>query len=138
MSRGLPIVSAVLTFALLGAPIAQATGVQAVAPIEGYACMQLARDAAHLMDPASAPPMLAAPSADASTLGIAPYVVIARMPPRVVNGYAETLWLGSTRDRPVTGWVSAGALLPFHSAAAPGSSCTPTWMSNGRAGVLTR
>ena len=88
--------------------------------------MQLARDAAHLMDPTSAPPMLAAPSADAPTLGTAPYVVIARVPARVVNGYAETLWLGSTRDRPVPGWVSAGVLLPFRSTTAPGSNCTPT------------
>jgi hypothetical protein len=127
-----------LALALFGGSIAYAAGVQAVAPIDGYACMQLARDAAHLMDPASAPPMLASPSADAPTLGTAPYVVIARVPARVVNGYAETLWLGSTRDRPITGWVSAGALLPFHSTTAPGSSCTPTWMSNGRAGVLTQ
>jgi len=138
MSKGFPFLSAVLTFAIFGVSVAQAVGVQAVAPIEGYACMQLARDAAHLMDPASAPPMLAAPSPDAPTLGIAPYVVIARVPARVVNGYAETLWLGSTRDHPVTGWVSAGVLLPFRSATAPGSSCAPTWMSNGRAGVLTR
>jgi hypothetical protein len=138
MSRGLPIVSAALALAIFGASVAQGAGVQAVAPIEGYACMQLARDAAHLMDPASAPPMLAAPSADAPTLGTAPYVVIARAPERVVNGYAETLWLGSTRDHPVTGWVSAGVLLPFQSATAPGARCTPTWMSNGRAGVLTQ
>ena len=124
--------------ALFFAEPSQAAGVQAVAPIEGYACMQLARDAAHLMDPASAPPMLSAPDANAPTLGIAPYVVIARAPARIVNGYAETLWLGSTRDHPVTGWVSAGVLLPFHSTTAPGARCTPSWMSNGRAGVLTR
>jgi hypothetical protein len=138
MSRGLPLVSAALALAILAASVARGAGVQAVAPIEGYACMQLARDATHLMDPASAPPMLSAPSADAPTLGTAPYVVIARVPARVVNGYAETLWLGSTRDHPVTGWVSAGVLLPFRSTTEPGASCTPTWMSNGRAGVLTR
>lgn len=138
MSKSFPFLSAALAFAVLGVPVAQGAGVQAVAPIEGYTCMQLARDAAHLMDPTSAPPMLAAPSADAPTLGTAPYVVIARVPARVVNGYAETLWLGSTRDHPVPGWVSAGVLLPFRSTTAPGSNCTPTWMSNGRAGVLTR
>ena len=100
--------------------------------------MQLARDAAHLRDAASVPLMLSAPSPDAPNLGIAPYIVIARAPERVVNGYAETLWLGSTRDHPVTGWVSAGVLLPFHSTNAPSTHCTPAWMSNGRAGVMTR
>src|SRR4051794_36075940 len=138
MSRGVPIVSAALALAICATSLAQGAGVQAVSPIEGYVCMQLARDAAHLMDPASAPPMLAAPSVGAPTLGTAPYIVIARVPERVVNGYAEALWLGSTRDHPVTGWVSAGVLLPFHSTSAPGARCTPTWMSNGRAGVLTR
>ena len=138
MSKDLAFLSAALAFAGLGVSFAQGAGVQAVAPIEGYACMQLARDAEHLMDLASAPPMLAAPSVNAPTLGIAPYIVIARVPARVVNGYAETLWLGSTRDHPVTGWVSAGVLLPFRSTTAPDASCTPTWMSNGRAGVLTR
>ena len=124
--------------ALGGFDASFAQGVQAVAPIDGYACMQLARDAAHLMDASSVTPMLSAPLADASSLGAAPYVVIARAPERVVNGYAETLWLGSTRDHPVTGWVSAGVLLPYRSNTAPGARCTPTWMSNGRAGVLTR
>src|SRR4051812_8653421 len=138
MSRGLAIVSAALALAIFDSSVAEPAGIQAVAPIEGYACKQLARDAAHLMDPASAPPMLAAPSANALTLGTAPFVVIARVPERVINGYAETLWLGSTRDHPVTGWVSAGVLLPFQSTTVPGASCTPTWMSNGRAGVLTR
>src|SRR3954453_19128584 len=121
-----------------GDALAQGTGVQATAPIQGYACMQLARDAAHLKDPSSMPAMLSAPAPNASSLGIAPYIVIARTPERVVNGYAETLWLGSPRDHPVTGWVSAGALLPFHSTTAPGAHCTPAWMSNGRAGVMIR
>lgn len=137
MIKNLPCLAA-CALALLAALPVSAAGVQAVAPIEGYACMQLARDAAHLMDPTSAPPMLSAPDASAPTLGIAPYVVIARVPARVVNGYAETLWLGSTRDHPVTGWVSAGALLPYRSTTAPGARCTPTWMNNGRAGVLTQ
>lgn len=111
------------------------TGLQAVAPIDGYKCMQLARDASHLMDAASSPRMLAAPSPDASSLGVAPYIVIVRSPERVINGYAETLWLGSSRDHPVAGWVSAGALLPYHSAAGPAARCVPSWMSDGRAGV---
>lgn len=118
--------------------LVQARRVQAVAPIEGYACKQLARDAAHLMDASSMPSMLSVPSPDAPSLGVAPYVVIARTPPRVVNGYAEVLWLGSTRDHPVTGWVSAGALLPFHSAASPAARCTPVWLSNGHPGALTQ
>src|SRR5437764_14487345 len=126
MSRGLAIVSAALALATFDASVGQPAGIQAVAPIEGYACKQLARDAAHLMDPASAPPMLAAPSVGAPTLGTAPYIVIARVPERVVNGYAEALWLGSTRDHPVTGWVSAGVLLPFHSTSALGARCTPS------------
>lgn len=130
--------SMALALGACGVSLAQGTGVQAVAPIDGYACMQLARDAAHLMDASSVPRMLAGPSANASSLGVAPYIVIARVPERVVNGYAETLWLGSTRDHPVAGWVSAGVLLPYHSNTAPGAQCTPTWMSNGRAGVLTR
>jgi hypothetical protein len=138
MSKRLPIISALLTLAISRTSVAHIAGVQAVAPIEGYACMQLARDAVHLMDAASVPQMLSAPSVDAPTLGAAPYVVIARVPERVVNGYVETLWLGSTRDHSVTGWVSAGALLPFRSATAPGARCTPTWMSNGRVGVLTQ
>lgn len=132
------IASAVLGLGAFGAQFAQAAGVEAVTPIEGYACMQLARDAAHLTDASSVPHMLSAPSPDATSLGAAPYIVIARAPERVVNGYAETLWLGSTRDHPVTGWVSAGALLPFHSSAAPRARCTPTWLSNGRAGALTQ
>ena len=132
------IAGTVLTLGASGVPGTQAAGVEAVAPINGYACMQLARDAAHLTDAPSVPHMLSAPSPDATSLGAAPYVVIARAPERVVNGYAETLWMGSTRDRPVTGWVSAGVLLPFHSSTAPGARCTPTWLSNGRAGALTR
>ena len=142
MSKGsLFIASAALAFAALAGienAVAQGTGVQAVAPIEGYACMQLARDAAHLTEASTAPHMLSAPSPDAASLGVAPYIVIARAPERVVNGYAETLWLGSTRDHPVTGWVFAGVLLPFHSATAPTAHCTPAWMSNGRTGVITR
>jgi hypothetical protein len=101
-------------------------------------CMQLARDAAHLMDLSEVPRMHSAPSPDASSLGVAPYIVIARTPERVINGYAETLWLGSTRDHPVTGWVSAGALLPFQSVNVPGTRCVPAWMNNGHAGVVTR
>lgn len=132
------IASAALALGVIGVPLAQATGMQAVASIDGYACMQLARDAAHLTDPSSVPHMLSAPSAVAPSLGAAPYIVIARTPERVVNGYAETLWMGSTRDHPVTGWVSTGVLLPFHSSTAPGARCTPTWLSNGRAGALTR
>jgi len=139
MSKGsLLIASAALALGAFGVPLAQATGVQAVASIDGYACMQLARDAAHLTDASSVPSMLSAPSAGATSLGAAPYIVIARTPERVVNGYTETLWLGSTRDHPVTGWVSAGVLLPFHSSTAPGARCTPTWLSNGRAGALTQ
>ena len=129
--KSLLLASATLAFAALASGetvVAQGTGVQAVAPIQGYSCMQLARDAAHLTDASAVPLMLSAPSPDAASLGVAPYVVIARTPERVVNGYAETLWLGSTRDHPVTGWVSAGVLLPFHSAAAPTSHCTPTWI----------
>lgn len=147
MFRDLPfIASAVVSGMALAAfargdiavAFAQGTGVQAVAPIDGYACMQLARDAAHLMDVSSVPPMLSAPAPDAPGLGAAPYIVIARAPQRIVNGYAEALWLGSTRDRPVTGWVSSGALLPFHSAAVPAARCTPVWLSNGHPGALTR
>ncbi|WP_420608320.1 hypothetical protein [Novosphingopyxis sp.] len=142
MSKGsLFIAPAALAFAVLAGfenAAAQGTGLQAIAPIEGYACMQLARDAAHLTDASSVPHMLSAPSPDAASLGAAPYVVIARAPERVVNGYAEALWLGSTRDHPVIGWVSAGVLLPFRSAAVPTARCAPTWMSNGHAGVTTR
>jgi len=116
----------------------QARNAQAVAPIEGYACMQLARDAAHLRDPATIPPMLAAPSPGAPSLGVSPYIVIARSPARTINGYAEALWMGSTRDHPVTGWVPAGALLPFRSANAPAARCAPVWLANGHPGALTR
>ena len=142
MSKGLLLAAfaalASVVLAGTGTAGAQGAGVHAVAPIEGYVCMQLARDAAHLTDASSLPGMFAAPSPDAASLGVAPYIVIARAPERVVNGYAETLWLGSTRDHPVTGWVSVGVLLPFHSAAAPSAHCAPAWMSNGRAGVMTR
>lgn len=139
MPKGfLLIASIVLAVGASGVRCAQAAGVQAVAPIDGYSCMQLARDAAHLTDASSVPHILSAPSPDATSLGAAPYIVIARDPERVVNGYAETLWMGSTRDHPVTGWVSAGVLLPFHSSTAPGARCTPTWLSNGHAGALTQ
>lgn len=108
---------------------ARAQGLRVVERLTGYECMALNLSEAELFDFDKLPPVLSAPRADASRIGVASASVIVASPRRTVGGYVEMLHMDGR-----SGWVEAGKLRPWVNRNRPSTRCYPAMMSNGRPG----
>jgi hypothetical protein len=109
--------------------IANAQGIHAVKPLEGYACMMLNLSNEQMRDNSLEIPVFSGPSKDSGRAGNAAAVVIAKSPLHLVNGFAELLFPTGKEV-----WIEAGRLKPYHSESNPNAHCTPSIMSNGKPG----
>lgn len=123
-------------FAILSAvssTVALAQGLQAVQPLPGYICMELALKDDQFTDPNIGVPIREAPSRSSPVLSLAATVVIVRSPPQPTAGFFQVL-----RPDGQTGWIETGYLRPWHNPYSPKAQCVPSMMSNGKPGFSVR
>ena len=106
---------------------AQAQGVRAVRPLDGYMCKKLNITEREAMSAnGGGVSIRTAPSASAPPAALAPSVLLARSPLHVVNGFVEVMRLNGQ-----LGWIEESRVKPFD----PTERCVPSIMSNGRPGI---
>ena len=126
----------VLAISVLVLPVwrtAQAAGLQAVEPLPGYACMELALTPGQLTDAKVGVPIREAPARSAPIASYAATVVIVRSPQQPTSGFLQVL-----RPTGQTGWIEAEYLRPWHNPYNPHARCVPSMMSNGKPGFDIR
>lgn len=122
-------ISAALGLVLLSGISAHAQGLQAVRPLPGYVCMQLALSPEQLTDPKVGVPIRAAPSRSAPVAAYAANTMIVVSPQEPTSGYLRVL-----RVNGEMGWIEAGYLRPWKNPYVPSARCVPSIMSDGKPG----
>ena len=108
---------------------AHAQGLQAVRPVPGHVCMQLALTPEQNADPMRGVPVRNAPAPSDRIASWAPSVVIVPAPQQPTAGFLQVLLPDGQH-----GWVRATALKPWSNPYAPSRRCVPSILSNGRIG----
>lgn len=125
------LLSTLLLISTASPALAQARHV--VGRLSGFACMSLKVTDRQAMDPSFVVPLKTQPSASASDVGRAAATVFVRSPVVERNGYiAAILFNGQP------GWISANALVAWHSPGGPAHECIPSRMSDGSIGLTFR
>ncbi len=119
----------VLLALLLLCGSADAQGLQAVRPVPGHVCMQLAITPEQNADPTRGIPVRNSPSLSDRIASWAPSVVIVPAPQQPTAGFLRVLLPDGQH-----GWVQAIALKPWSNPYAPNRRCVPSVLSNGRIG----
>lgn len=122
-------ITAAVGLVLLSGVSAHAQGLQAVRPLPGYVCMQLALSPEQLTDPKVGVPVRDAPSRSAHVAGFAASTVIVATPQEPTSGFLRVL----KRDGQ-TGWIEASYLKPWKNPFVPSARCVPSIMSDGQPG----
>ena len=117
-------------FALSLAPAAHAAGLQPVRAADGLVCMSLDAQSAAAMSQQDLPPLLAAPSNNASVVGYPTSIVFVRHPTSTRNGYTQIVRLNGQNA-----WLASDHLVPWHPMNGAATTCTPSIMSNGHLGT---
>lgn len=123
----------IVILSVVSGPAALAQGLQAVQPLPGYICMELALKDDQFTDPNVGVPIREAPSRSSPVLSLAATVVIVRSPQQPTAGFLQIL-----RPTGQTGWIETGYLRPWHNPYSPNAQCVPSMMSNGKPGFSVR
>ncbi len=108
---------------------ASAQGLQAVRPLPGYTCMQVANPPAPTLDPTQGVPVRNIPSLSAPVASWAPSVVLVTFPLETRAGFLQALFADKH-----TGWILASDLKPWSNPYNLRRRCVPSIMSNGTVG----
>lgn len=124
----------ILAAVLITPAVAHSQGINAVAPLPGYACAMLNVSEAVMRD-GPFPVVLSQPRNDAAPLmtaggpAVASMKMIVAAPAETVGGFARVMHLDGQ-----SGWIEAKNLRPFRSLSDPKATCTPAMMSDGKPG----
>jgi hypothetical protein len=108
---------------------ASAQGLQAVRPLPGYTCMQLANPPPPTLDPTKGVPVRNAPSRSAPVASWSPFIVLVPLPLAATEGFLQAMFADKH-----TGWIAASDLKPWSTPYKQNQHCFPSVMSNGTVG----
>ena len=107
-----------------------ASGLTAVGPAPGLACMSLDSQALQTIQQSDLPPVLAGPSASAPRIGYPTEFVLVKWPLVQEDGYTEMEMFNGQ-----TGWIATAHLRTWQPLNGGTAKCVPSIMSNGELGT---
>lgn len=108
---------------------ADAQGLRAVSPLQGYTCMMLKLSNEQIRSNTVNVPVYNGPSSSSGEAGLASAILIVKAPLHLQSGFAEMLFPDGR-----TVWIRSDYLQPYKSVSNPDAHCTPSIMSNGKPG----